>query len=155
LETVNGLKSPKRDYYKEPMCSHKSKTSNQMAPKLSITVDCGNGVSVEKPILSERDKEQRAERARGYAEAADRKQQQALLRVAKAKAVLEERKRKSEEAHSTKIAKILTRASEIVQMRKEILVEMALVTRDVWDDKYDHLRKRLKFDGKPDVPRSI
>jgi hypothetical protein len=135
------------------MCSHKSKTSNEMAPKLSITVDCGNGVSVEKPILSERDKEKRAERARGYAEAADRKQQQALLRAAKAKAVLEERERKAEEAHSTKIAKILTRASEIVQMRKEILVEVALVTRDVWDDKYDHLRKRLKFDRKPDVPR--
>jgi hypothetical protein len=58
---------PRNGPIKTAVCSPITETKKMARKRKSITVDCGDGVSVEKPILSERNKEQRAERARGYA----------------------------------------------------------------------------------------
>lgn len=111
-----------------------------------------DGVTVEKPILSKEEELQWEKRATHHAELLKNQQagEEMKLRIRQEKKRLreEEAEHRRRLIRSTKVAQIMTRIAEIKQLRREIVEEEALVTRDsIWDDKLDCFRKRMKYSG--------
>jgi hypothetical protein len=105
-----------------------------------------DGVTVEKPILSKEEELQWEKRATHHAELLKKQQagEEMKLKIRQEKHRLreEEAEHRRRLIRSTKVAQIMTRIAEIKQLRREIVEEEALVTRDyIWDDKLDCFRE--------------